>query len=125
MGCVALATSADLVDWEIKKPLYNPYLYDTLECLDLFKMNNNWYMIFSTYTRWWENRYVISSSQDGPFRSFKDEILDNRSYYAAKTVSNGKRRFLVGWAARRKDEKNMNGEELWLFMNYFLKKMAN
>lgn len=45
-------------------------------------------------------------TQNGPFTSFKDELLDNRSYYAAKTVSDGNRRFLVGWAARRKDEKD-------------------
>lgn len=105
-GCIALATSKDLVKWDIKEPLYNPYLYDTLECPDLFKMNNNWYLIFSTYTRWWENHYRIAHTQNGPFTSFKDELLDNRSYYAAKTVSDGNRRFLVVWAARRKDEKD-------------------
>ncbi|MCI5744734.1 MAG: hypothetical protein MR270_00385 [Erysipelotrichaceae bacterium] len=105
-GCIALATSKDLKKWEIKKPMYKPYLYDTHECPDLFYMNNHYYMVFSTYTRWWENHYLIANSSTGPFKSFKDELLDNRSYYAAKTISNGNRRFLVGWAARRKDEKD-------------------
>lgn len=110
-GCTALATSKDLKKWEIKKPIYNPYLYDTHECPDMFKMNNKWYMIFSTYTRWWEVHYRIADNINGPWHSFKDELLDNRSYYAAKTVTDGNRRFLVGWIARRNENNDKNKYE--------------
>jgi len=110
-GAIALATSKDLKNWEVKEPLYKPFLYDTHECPDLFKMGDKWYLIFSTYTRWWELHYRVADSSNGPFYTPKDELLDNRSYYAAKTVSDGKRRFLVGWAARKNDELDSNKYE--------------
>lgn len=111
-GAVALATSRDLINWKVEKPLYAPHLYDTHECPDFFKMGKKWYLIFSTYTRWWENHYRIANSSDGPFFTPKDEVLDNRSFYAAKTIFDGKRRILVGWAAMR--DKNSDKEKyLW------------
>ena len=110
-GCAALAVSKDLKNWKVKKPLYAPFLYDSHECPDIFKLGKKWSMIFSTYTRWWEVRYCVADSPDGPWKSFKDELLDNRSYYAAKTVSDGKRRFLVGWIARRTDCSDKNKYE--------------
>ena len=110
-GATALAISKDLINWTIKEPIYAPFLYDTHECPDLFELNGRYYMIFSTYTRRWEVHYRVSHSIDGPWKSYKDELLDNRSYYAAKTVYGNGKRYLVGWAARRTDNLDKNKYE--------------
>lgn len=111
-GCVALATSQNLTDWQVQDPFYAPYLYDAHECPDLFEMNGKYYLLFSTFTRWWELHYRVSDSIDGPWQTPKDDLLDNRSFYAAKTVTDGKKRYLVGWTARRENEKD-DGKYLW------------
>lgn len=44
-----------------------------------------------------------------------DDKFDGRDFYAAKTVSDGKSRYLVGWQSIRKDCKmmvNMYGAEM-------------
>ena len=111
-GLTALATSKNLIDWTIEDPLYAPSVYDAHECADLFELNGKWYLIFSTFTRWWETRYRISDTPYGPFVTPKDDLVDNRSFYAAKTVTDGKKRYLVGWTARREDDKD-TGNYLW------------
>ena len=41
-----------------------------------------------------------------------DDKFDGRDFYAAKTVSDGKHRYLVGWQSIRKDCKN-DGQYIW------------
>ena len=103
-GCTVLVTSPDLENWTIQDPLYAPHMYDSHECPDMFQMGDKWYLIFSTYTRWWETHYRISDSPNGPWHiPAEDNLFDGRAFYAAKTVSDGKRRFIVGWHSVRKD----------------------
>lgn len=105
-GLTALATSKDLKNWEIQAPLYAPGVYDAHECCDFFEINGKWYLVFSTFTRWWEVRYRVADTPYGPFRTPDNDVLDNRAFYAAKTVAAEGKRYLVGWAARRKEDKN-------------------
>ncbi len=108
-GSVALAVSKDLIDWEVCPPCYAPSQFDSLECPEIFSMGGKWYMIFSTYTRWWETHYRAADSIDGPWKTPKqDDLFDGRAFYAAKTVSDGTRRFIVGWTAARKEMKDSN-----------------
>lgn len=102
-GCTAVYVSDDVRKWEHYKTLYSPRTYITHECHDVFQMDGWWYLSFSNYSRWWETRYRIAKSFDGPYWvPEKDDMFDGRQLYAAKTVTNGKKRYLVGWQAVRK-----------------------
>lgn len=103
-GTTALATSKDLKHWQVQKPLYAPFLFDSHECPDLFEIDGTWYLIFSTYTRWWETRYRMAKTPYGPWETPKDDLLDNRAFYAARTTEANGKRYLIGWTAIREED---------------------
>ena len=49
-GCIALCKSKDLKQWTYEKPFYAPGMYITMECPEIFKMGNYWYLVFSTFS---------------------------------------------------------------------------
>ncbi len=105
-GCTALCTSKDLKKWEVREPFWTPGLYYTHECPDLFRMGEWWYLVFSEFTDLTRTRYRMSKSIRGPWLTPKYDYFDGRAFYAAKTASDGQRRFLFGWdptRAQRKD----------------------
>lgn len=103
-GCTALCTSKDLVRWEVGKPFWAPGLFFTHECPDLFKMGEWWYLIFSEFSESSQTRYRMSRSLAGPWIAPKDDVFDCRALYAAKSVFDGKRRYLCGWNPFRSGE---------------------
>lgn len=121
-GCTALSTSKDLVHWTVRDAFWTPSLYFTHECPDLFKMGDWWYLVFSEFSERMQTRYRMSRSLKGPWLTPADDTFDGRAYYAAKTSSNGQRRYLFGWLSTRdqnKDYRNWNWggnlvvHELW------------
>lgn len=100
-GCTALATSPDLVNWSIREPLWAPSLYFTHECPDLFKMDDWWYLVFSEFSDSTVTRYRMSRNLAGPWLAPPVDTFDARAFYAAKTVSDGTRRFACGWNPSR------------------------
>lgn len=60
-------------------------------------MGDKWYLTFSNYSRWWETRYRVADSFDGPWRvPAEDDMFDGREFYAAK-LRNGREETLYGW----------------------------
>jgi beta-fructofuranosidase len=105
-GCTALCVSKDLKKWKVREPFWTPGLFYTHECPDLFGMGDWWYLVFSEFSDMVRTRYRMSRSLRGPWLSPKDDHFDARAFYAAKTASDGQRRFLFGWnptRAQRKD----------------------
>lgn len=103
-GCSAVYQSKDILNWKHYKTIYAPRTFVTHECHDCFQIGEWWYLTFSNYSRQWETRYRKSKSFEGPWElPESDDMLDGRHLYAAKTVSNGSERYLVGWQAIRKD----------------------
>jgi beta-fructofuranosidase len=112
-GCSAVFVSDDVKTWEYYKILYAPRTFITHECHDCFKMGEKWYLSFSNYSRWWETRYRIADRFEGPWQvPKKDDMFDGREYYAAKSVSDGKKRYMVGWESIRENCKD-SGRHLW------------
>jgi beta-fructofuranosidase len=99
-----------------------------LECPDIFKMGNYWYLVYSESVRTsWSRKvkYLMATSYedlkdafnsgpkwpaDGPL--WREGALDTRAFYAGKTASNGTDRYIWGWSPYRSgadiDEKNTN-----------------
>ena len=100
-GCIALCKSYDLMNWTYEKPFYDPKMYITMECPELFKMGNYWYLVFSTFSDRFTTHYRISKNWNGPWEIPDDDVFDTRADYAIKTASDGKRRFAFGWIASK------------------------
>ena len=97
-GCVGLCTSKDLKKWDYREPLYAPQMYQgSCECPDLFKEGDWWYLIYSNYTNHFGTYYRMSRTLSGPWITPYQDTFDGRAYYAAKSVSDGKDRYLFGW----------------------------
>lgn len=111
-GCTGLLTSEDLVNWTVEKPFFAPARYHGHECPDWFRMGDWYYLVFSEYTTHTVTRYVMSQSPDGPWIAPANDQFDNRAFYAAKTASDGERRFLFGWNPTKLGDVD-NGEWQW------------
>ena len=109
-GCVGLCKSKDLRRWTCCEPLYNPHsALSGYECLDMFEMNGWWYLVFSQYTDGFYTAYRMSRSLRGPWIRPKIDTFDSRAFYAAKTASDGKHRYIYGWnPTRETDEYGFN-----------------
>lgn len=102
-------------NWTVENPIYTTTSsenYIMLECPDLFKMGNYWYLVFSEN---WSNNsgthYRMASSPNGSWTTPANDRLDGSYLYAAKTVSDNANRYLVGWTARKVPESNTGGKD--------------
>ena len=104
-GVIAKYTSPDLREWTFEGPLYAPQSQYMLECPDLFRMGDTWYLTYS-----WDcvTYYAIGESMNGPFAAPEDNILDGKGlmegngfvFYAAKTAEWDGKTYLCGWLGR-------------------------
>ena len=115
-------TSTDMKNWQHVGRF--KMIWDRmLECPDIFKMGDYWYLVYSeSLKRSWSRKvkYMMAKSfeelkscfNDGPKwpADGHEGVLDSRAFYAGKTASNGKDRYIWGWCPFRSganvDEKN-------------------
>jgi len=101
--------------WKEEAPLYvssEKEDYLMMECADIFKMGNYWYLFFSENWNEKATHYRIANSPNGPWIKPENDMLDGEFFYAAKTASDGNKRYLFGWTARRSPE-NDSGNKQW------------
>jgi len=119
--------SADMKSWEHVGPF--KMIWDRmLECPDIFKMGDYWYLVYSQSLRAsWSRKvkYMMATSYEGLKDAFnngpkwpndgplwREGTLDTRAFYAGKTASNGQDRYIWGWCPFRSGadihEKNLN-----------------
>ena len=98
-GVVAKYTSKDLKKWKFEGPLFAPMDQYMLECPDLFKMGDTYYLTYS-----WDcmTYYAMSDSMNGPFETPRNNVLDANGFvfYAAKTAEFNGATYLCGWIGR-------------------------
>ena len=91
-GCVALASSPDLVQWRVEPPLWSPNACTWPECPDLFQLGHRWALIYlheGTQLR-------LADSPRGPWVRPDRETL-NKGLSAGRTLFDGRRRLVFGW----------------------------
>jgi beta-fructofuranosidase len=93
-GCLVFARSTDLLHWDVQAPYYHPGNHGYPECSDLFQLGRHWYLVASICH---ETRYRIADQPQGPWRVARTDSFDSVFNYAAKTICDGDRRFIVGW----------------------------
>ena len=101
-GCVAVAASDDLENWEVGRPLASSMLTHCPECPELFRLGNWWYLVESRYSERMQTVYRVAKSPEGPWESRKLDSLDGRRFYAAKSAGDGNRRVCFAWIPFRK-----------------------
>ena len=111
-GCIALMTSPDLQAWEVKPPFWSPRLYYTHECPDLFRWDDYWVLVYSTFSERHITHYRLSKSLHGPWLAPENDAFDGRAFYAAKTAGDGVRRFVFAWNPTRENEAD-DGKWQW------------
>lgn len=103
-GCISLSKSTDLIHWTHEQPFYEPHMYITMECPEVFQMGEYWYLIFSTFSDRFTTHYRYAKDLNGPWLIPEDDVFDTRANYAIKTASDGDKRFAFGWVASKKGE---------------------
>ncbi|MGF7144869.1 beta-fructofuranosidase [Anaerotaenia torta] len=111
-GCTALCSSKDLKTWKVEEPLWSPDAFFTHECPDLFRMNRENYLVYSEFTDRCVTRYRVSDTEENCWRSTEDDAFDGRAFYAAKTASDGGKRYVFGWVPTKAGD-NDDGEWQW------------
>ncbi len=101
---------------------------NVLECSDLFKIGNKWYLTYSIQDTsnggndgehavdaelgaQGKMYYAVADSQDGPFTRIYDASLDSHVFYAAKSIQDGNNTYLAGWI--RQKNSNTGWQYLW------------
>ena len=117
-------TSTDMKNWDHAGRF--PMIWDRmLECPDIFKMGDYWYLVYSESVRTsWSRKvkYLVADSYENLKACLggspkwpadgREGVLDSRAFYAGKTASNGTDRFIWGWCPFRSggdiDEMNIS-----------------
>ena len=107
-GCTVYLTSKDLKTWEFQGDFWDPELFYTHEMPDLFQMGDYWYFLYSEYSDKHITRYRRSKSMYGPWEAPEDDAFDGRAYYAARTATDGDKRYLFGWIPTRANNFDKN-----------------
>ena len=108
-GCIALAASPDLEDWQVRPPFWAPDEYFTHECPDLFRFGDWWYLVYSTFSDRCVTHYRAARNLKGPWLCPANDTFDGRAFYAAKTATDGNKRFVFGWLPTRAGDKDDGG----------------
>ena len=118
-GTIGLATSPDLKTWQLEPPIYSPQTSTQMECPDMFEMNGRWYMILTLggdmdTIGLVGVEYRVADSPKGPWRRPGMTRFDGGGFYfcSAKTIWDGERRILFGWAGDTRDGKDST-EPFW------------
>jgi beta-fructofuranosidase len=103
-GRTVYFTSQDLKRWDFKGDFWAPGLFYMHEMPDVFKMGEYWYLLTTEYSDKARTCYRMSRSLDGPWVAPLDDAFDGKAYYAARSYSDGQKRYLFGWVATKEDQ---------------------
>lgn len=102
-------------NWTIRGPLEIDGDYLMLECPDIIKAGDQYYLFFSEdWSSTPGTHYRVASSTAGPWLKPASgyDMFDGHQFYAARPVSNGTNFYTLGWAHRRASE-NDGGALTW------------
>ena len=116
-GVLAEYVSSDLKNWE-HRGVFMSMMWDRFyECPDVFKMGDWWYLVYSEIhaavrrVQYFKGRTLdeLKACTEGDAGIWPDDregFLDSRGFYAGKTASDGKERYIWGWCPTRPGNDN-------------------
>jgi len=102
-GSLVIARSNDLRNWIVGEVFYYPGNHGFPECSDIFRLGNYWYLLCSIFDK---TCYRIGDSPLGPWRAGRTDSFDGVLNYAAKTISDGQNRYVMGWIRTKSNSKD-------------------
>ena len=114
---ILVYTSADPAsdNWQLRGPLSVEGNYLMMECADIFKIDDKYFMLFAEdWSASPGTHYRVATSTAGPWLKPTDgmDMFDGHQFYAGRTANNGTERYVFAWAHRRNPE-NDNGTRTW------------
>lgn len=106
-GCTVYFTSADLKEWTFRGDFWTPNLFYMHEMPDIFQIGDTWYLLTTEYSDKCKTIYRMSKSLQGPWLAPLDNAFDGRAYYAARSFSDGSRRYLFGWVPTKEEDDDL------------------
>ncbi len=95
-GVTAIAKSADLKEWTLEAPIYQPFSYPAHEVNEIYQIGDWWYLMFTDFKG--HTEYRMSRNPKGPWTCPRFPEVDmSTHFYAGKSLSDGKRRLVFGW----------------------------
>ncbi|MBF0841192.1 DUF4975 domain-containing protein [Staphylococcus lentus] len=111
-GVIAQYKSNNLYDWEESEIFWDPNRFVAMECPEVFKWGDWWYLIYSEFTDKFTTRYRMSKGLDGPWFAPEKDTIDGRAFYASKSTFLKGRRYFTGWISTKTNE-NDDGDWQW------------
>ncbi len=121
-GVLAEYTSSNLLDWQ-SAGVFMTMMWDRFyECPDLFKMGDWWYLVYSEQhdavrrVQYFKGRTLdelkaCTANDAGLWPDSKEGFLDSRGFYAGKTATDGKDRYIWGWCPTRAGNGNLGNAD--------------
>jgi beta-fructofuranosidase len=106
-GRTVFFTSTDFKTWDFKGDFWAPNLFYMHEMPDIFQLGDVWYLLTTEYSDKNKTVYRMSKSLDGPWTAPLDDAFDGRAYYAARSWSNGNKRYLFGWVPTKEGDDDL------------------
>ena len=106
-GRTVAFTSADLHQWDFNGDFWAPNLYYMHEMPDLFRIGDTWYLLTTEYSDKCKTNYRMSATLGGPWTAPLDDAFDGRAYYAARSASDGAKRYLFGWVPTKEQDDDL------------------
>jgi beta-fructofuranosidase len=113
-GCFAEFVSTDLKNWE-HKGVFSKMIWDRfLECPNVFKMGDWWYLTYSDMYAFERRVHYLKghtldelkAATSPTWPDNKEGALDCRAFYAGNTASDGSERYIWGWCPERRGKDN-------------------
>lgn len=101
---VYTATSPATNQWTVRGTLDIEGDYLMLECADIFKIDDKYYMLFAEdWSGTPGTHYRVANSTAGPWLkpTGGQDMFDGHQFYAARSASDGTNRYAFAWAHRR------------------------
>jgi len=106
-GRTVFFTSSDFKTWNFKGDFWAPNLFFMHEMPDIFQIGDIWYLLTTEYSDKNKTIYRMSKSLDGPWTAPLDDAFDGRAYYAARSCSDGNKRYLFGWVPTKEGDDDL------------------
>lgn len=103
-GVILDYVSDDLVRWTFRGEFWAPSRYVAIECPEVFRLDGNWYLVYSEFSERFATRYRIGPTAHGPWTVPEFDTVDGRGFYAAKSLELGGGRYFAGWIPTRAGE---------------------
>jgi len=106
-GRTVFFTSSDLKMWDFMGDFWAPNLFYMHEMPDIFQIGDIWHLLTTEYSDKSKTVYRMSTSLDGPWIAPLDDAFDGRAYYAARSWSDGNKRYLFGWVPTKEGDDDL------------------